>query len=187
VAGCTDDPRFYPYLTARQNLHALGILDGLAAAERQRRTAELLERVGLAASADRKLAGYSLGMRQRLGLASALLREPSVLVLDEPTNGLDPAGTSELWSLLRTITEAGGAVLLSSHDLAVVEAVCHAVTITRDGRALWTGLSQTRPAACRSRPVPGSSTRSASRSPARASGRARSCPASRRYASCSAS
>jgi ABC-2 type transport system ATP-binding protein len=139
VGGFVDDPRFYPYLTAHQNLHVLGILDGLAVAERSRRTAEVLERVGLAASTDRKVAGYSLGMRQRLGLAAALLRKPSVLVLDEPTNGLDPAGTSELWSVLRAITEAGGAVLLSSHDLATVEAVCDAVTIMRDGCALWTG------------------------------------------------
>jgi ABC-2 type transport system ATP-binding protein len=139
LAGFVDDPRFYPYLTGRQNLRLLGVLDGMSGSERARRVEELLGRVGLADSADRKVSGYSLGMRQRLGLASALLREPSVLVLDEPTNGLDPAGTRELWTLLSAITEAGGAVLLSSHDLAAVDEVCDAVTIMRSGRTVWTG------------------------------------------------
>ena len=139
LAGFVDDPRFYPYLTGRQNLRLLSILDGHPGTERARRVDELVDTVGLTESADRRVSGYSLGMRQRLGLASALLREPSVLVLDEPTNGLDPDGTRELWSLLRAITAAGGAVLLSSHDLAAVDEVCDAVTIMREGRALWSG------------------------------------------------
>jgi ABC-2 type transport system ATP-binding protein len=139
LAGFRDDPRFYPYLTGRDNLLLLGILDGLPRGDRERRAEELLERVGLAGVADRRVSGYSLGMRQRLGLAAALLREPDVLVLDEPTNGLDPAGTKELRSLLREITAAGGAVLLSSHDLAAVHEVCEAVTIMHDGRAVWSG------------------------------------------------
>jgi len=139
LAGFKDDPRFYPYLSGRLNLRILGVLDGIPRSDLPRRIDELLTRVGLAEAADRRVAGYSLGMRQRLGLAAALLRSPSVLVLDEPTNGLDPTGTAELWALLREIADSGGAVLLSSHDLAAIHEVCDAVTVMHGGRAVWSG------------------------------------------------
>jgi ABC-2 type transport system ATP-binding protein len=144
LAGLVDDPRFYPYLTAHQNLELLTVLDG-GDADRSGRVGAVLERVGLAETADRKVAAFSLGMRQRLGLAAALLRRPRVLLLDEPANGLDPAATGELWQVVRELAADGGAVLLSSHDLAAIDEVCDAVTVLRHGEVAWSGpLAQLR-------------------------------------------
>jgi ABC-2 type transport system ATP-binding protein len=139
VAGFVGGPRFYPYLTGRQNLDHLVRLDGDTPRRARARIAEVLRDVGLADAADARVRGYSLGMRQRLGVAAALLRAPRLLILDEPANGLDPAGTRDLQALLRELAAGGTAVLLSSHDLAALEDVCDAVTVLRGGRTVFAG------------------------------------------------
>jgi ABC-2 type transport system ATP-binding protein len=136
VAGFVEDARFYPYLSARKNLELLTRLDGLGA---RARVGEVLELVGLAKDARRKVGTFSSGMRQRLGLAAALLRAPRLLLLDEPTAGLDPEGTREMRLLLRRLARDGVTVLFSSHDMAEVEQVCETVTIMRSGQAVWDG------------------------------------------------
>ena len=136
VAGFAGSPRFWPYLTARHTLSLLSDLDG---GRGRGRIAELLALVGLQQRADDRVGTFSTGMRQRLGLAAALLREPRLLLLDEPATGLDPAGARDLRDLLRTLSGQGTAVLLSSHDLAGVSDVCDAVTVLRTGRTVWTG------------------------------------------------
>jgi ABC-2 type transport system ATP-binding protein len=136
-AGWTESPGFYPYLSGRRNLELLAALDGpLPGAPG---VDEVLERVGLSGSAGRKVGGWSFGMRRRLGIAAALLRAPALLVLDEPADGLDPAGARDLRTLLRELADAGTAVLLSSHNMAEVEAVCDRVTILDQGRSVHAG------------------------------------------------
>jgi ABC-2 type transport system ATP-binding protein len=135
LAGLVDDPRFYPYLTARENLALLARLDG----DREPDLDALLDRAGLAEAARQKVGGFSLGMRQRLGLAAALMRRPKVLLLDEPANGLDPAGADELWQVVRELAADGTAVLLSSHDLMAIDEVCDAITVLREGEVAWSG------------------------------------------------
>src|SRR5205823_13550654 len=137
VAGFVDGPGLYPSLTARQNLAALAALRGRAA-----RTAgidEVLDQVGLADVADDRVRGFSLGMRQRLGLAAALLTAPRLLVLDEPTNGLDPAGKNHVHRVLSRLAADGTAVVLSSHRMDDVEALCAEVTILSTGRVIFSG------------------------------------------------
>jgi ABC-2 type transport system ATP-binding protein len=136
IGGFVEEPRFYPYLSARRNLELLCELDGAGAAGRE---AGALERVGLAGAAERKVGGFSSGMRQRLGLAAALVRAPVLLMLDEPTVGLDPAGVREMRALLRQMAGEGTAVLLSTHVMAEVDDVCDAVTIMRSGKVVWDG------------------------------------------------
>ena len=136
VAGFVEEPRFYPYLSGRRTLELLAELDGGRAA---RNVDELLELVGLAGRAEQRVGAYSTGMRQRLGLASALLAEPHLLLLDEPTIGLDPVGTREVGALLRRLAGEGTAVLLSSHDMDEVAEVCDSVTILASGRVVWDG------------------------------------------------
>jgi ABC-2 type transport system ATP-binding protein len=136
VAGFVEEPRFYPYLSARRTLELLAELDGDRAAGD---VSELLELVGLARQADRRVGGYSTGMRQRLGLATALLAKPQLLLLDEPTTGLDPGGAREIRALVRQLAEEGIAVLLSSHDMDEVADVCSSVTILVSGRVVWDG------------------------------------------------
>jgi ABC-2 type transport system ATP-binding protein len=136
VGGFVEAARFYPYLTGRANLALLARLDrsgddGLVD--------DLLDQVGLADAADRRVRGYSLGMRQRLGLAAALLRRPRLLILDEPTNGLDPAGIRGLGQALRAAVGRGLAVLLSSHDMHQVEDLCDHFTVLHRGRVVWQG------------------------------------------------
>ena len=135
LAGLVDDPRFYPYLGARENLRLLARLDGGENAHAD----PALERVGLADVAGRRVGGFSLGMRQRLGLAAALMRRPRVLLLDEPANGLDPAGADELWRMVRALAREGAAVLLSSHDLVTIDDVCDEITVLREGEVAWSG------------------------------------------------
>ncbi len=135
VAGFVEDPSFYPYLSGRANLRVLAELDG-GCPEGVREAA--LERVGLAARADERVAGYSTGMRKRLGLAAALMRTPRLLVLDEPTTGLDPAGVRLVGELARTLAGEGVAVLLSSHQIAEVQDVCDSFTVIRSGVGVWT-------------------------------------------------
>jgi ABC-2 type transport system ATP-binding protein len=136
VAGVVELPRFYPYLSGRRNLELLARLDG----ERSpARVAEVLDVVSLTSRAGQKVRGYSLGMRQRLGLAAALLRRPRLLILDEPGNGLDPAGARDLRTLLRGLTRNGTTVLLSSHDMAEVENLSDEVTVLHAGTVLRRG------------------------------------------------
>ncbi len=139
VAGFVDTPRFYPYLSGRKNLLLMARLDGTARARAPERVAEVLGQVGLARDADVKVAGYSAGMRQRLGLAAALLRSPRLLLLDEPTTSLDPAGARDLSTHLRRLAADGVAILLSSHDMAEVEELCATLTIVRQGRVAFSG------------------------------------------------
>jgi len=137
VAGFVDGPGLYPSLTARQNLAALAALRGGDA-----RTAgidDVLEQVGLTDVADDRTHGFSLGMRQRLGLAAALLTQPRLLVLDEPSNGLDPAGKRHVHNVLTRLAADGTSVVLSSHRMDDVEALCSEVTIVATGRIVFSG------------------------------------------------
>ncbi|MBV9819874.1 MAG: ABC transporter ATP-binding protein [Solirubrobacterales bacterium] len=138
VAGFVEDPRFYPYLTARANLEVLALFDGGAAAPP---IDAVLHRVGLGGRADDRVSGYSTGMRQRLGIAAALLRAPSLLLLDEPTSGLDPAGARDVAELVRSLSAAGVAVLLSSHQIGEVGSICDAFTVLSRGRVVWDGTA----------------------------------------------
>jgi ABC-2 type transport system ATP-binding protein len=136
VGGFVETPRFYPYLSGRKNLAVLAGLDGGDAADL---IDAALERVGLAGARRQKVRGYSLGMRQRLGLAAAMLRRPRLLILDEPTNGMDPAGIRDLRAALRRLAHDGVTVVLSSHDMAQVEEICDWVTVLHEGRVVFAG------------------------------------------------
>lgn len=136
VAGFIESPKFYPGLTGRKNLQLLAGLDG---ATSRSRIDEVLETVDLRARAGDKAGGYSFGMRQRLGVAAALLRDPRLLVLDEPANGLDPAGIRDMRALVKRLAASGLTVLLSSHDMGEVEEICDDVTIMRTGAVVYHG------------------------------------------------
>ncbi len=139
VAGFVDGPGLYPALTARQNLAALARLRGDGSAG----IGDALEQVGLTDVADDRVRGFSLGMRQRLGLAAALLTRPRLLVLDEPANGLDPAGTRHVHRVLTGLAAQGTAVVLSSHRMDDLAALCSEVTLLATGRVVFSGpLSQ---------------------------------------------
>jgi ABC-type multidrug transport system ATPase subunit len=135
VGSLIEGPAFYPHLSGRANLALFDAAGpGGSWRDRGRRIAAALERVGLADVAGRKLRAYSTGMRQRLGLAAALLRAPRLLVLDEPTNGLDPQGMREVRDLLVELVAGGTTVFLSSHLLAEVEMICSRAAIVHRGR-----------------------------------------------------
>jgi ABC-2 type transport system ATP-binding protein len=136
VAGFVEAPRFYPYLTARKNLELLAALDGDGAAGR---IEEVLASVELTPRAKHKVGGYSHGMRQRLGIAAALLRRPSLLILDEPATGLDPAGMRDMRDLIRRLAGEGITILLSSHQLPEVQELCDRVAIVESGRVVYEG------------------------------------------------
>jgi ABC-type nitrate/sulfonate/bicarbonate transport system ATPase subunit len=136
AAGFVESPRFYPYLSARRNLEFLAAYDD----QRDRQAVDdALAEAGLAGRAGDRVGGFSLGMRQRLGVAAALLRRPRLLLLDEPANGLDPAGARDMRALVRDLAADGRTVLLSSHDMGEVEQLCQDVTILRSGRAVFAG------------------------------------------------
>jgi len=138
VAGFVDGPGLYPSLTARQNLSALASLRGHDTG----RTAgvdDALEQVGLTDVADDRIRGFSLGMRQRLGLAAALLTTPRLLVLDEPANGLDPAGKHHVHRVITGLAADGTAVVLSSHRMDDLAALCSEVTLLATGRVVFSG------------------------------------------------
>ncbi|MER7585750.1 ATP-binding cassette domain-containing protein [Kitasatospora sp. NPDC097691] len=137
VAGFVDGPGLYPSLTARRNLAALAALRGRGTAAG--RIDAVLAEVGLTDVADDRVRGFSLGMRQRLGLAAALLTEPRLLVLDEPSNGLDPAGKHHVHRVLRRLAGEGVTVVLSSHRMDDLEALCDEVTILATGRVRYSG------------------------------------------------
>ncbi|MET8785644.1 MULTISPECIES: ABC transporter ATP-binding protein [unclassified Streptomyces] len=137
VAGFVDGPGLYPSLTARQNLAALAALRGRD--EGASVIGDTLDQVGLTDVADDRVRGFSLGMRQRLGLAAALLTKPRLLVLDEPSNGLDPAGKKHVHGVLSRLAADGTSVVLSSHRMDDLEALCSEVTIIATGRVVFTG------------------------------------------------
>jgi ABC-2 type transport system ATP-binding protein len=137
VGALVEGLAFYPFLSARRNLRLFG---GLSGGVSEARLQEVLELVGLGRRGDQRVKGYSQGMRQRLGIALALLEEPRMLILDEPTNGLDPQGTREIRALIRRIRDEGRTtVLLSSHLLAEMELICDRVAVIARGRVLREG------------------------------------------------
>jgi ABC-2 type transport system ATP-binding protein len=136
VAGFVEAPRFYPYMSGRRNLEMAAALDGDGA---EGRIDEALETVDLADRAGDKVGGYSHGMRQRLGIAGALLRDPRLLLLDEPTTGLDPGGMRDMRALIKRLAGQGITVLLSSHLMTEVEELCDRVAIVGNGRVLYEG------------------------------------------------
>ncbi len=135
VAGFVEAPSFYPYLSGRANLELCAALDGGSDSQID----DVLETVELRDRAKDRVKGYSHGMRQRLGIASALLRNPRLLLLDEPTTGLDPAGMRDMRELIRDLGRRGITVLLSSHQMIEVEELCNRVAIIRGGRVAYEG------------------------------------------------
>jgi len=136
VAGFVEGPRFYPYLSGRRNLELLAAYDE---PDSRSRIGEVLELVDLADRAKDRVGGYSHGMKQRLGIASALLRQPRLLLLDEPTTGLDPAGMRDMRDFVRRLAGEGITVLLSSHLLGEVEELCNRVAIVSKGAIVYEG------------------------------------------------
>lgn len=140
VGALVEGPAFQPYLTGRRNLDRLDAVDATADPRTSKaRIGAALERVGLSAAAAKPYRNYSLGMKQRLGLAAALLRPRDLLILDEPTNGLDPQGTREVRHLIRELAEDGASVLVSSHLLAEIDQVCTHVGVMSRGKLLVQG------------------------------------------------
>jgi ABC-2 type transport system ATP-binding protein len=137
VGGIVEEPRFYPFMSGRRNLQAwAALLDDDA----RRRIPDVLARVQLQARGDEKVARYSLGMRQRLGVARALLSDPELLILDEPSNGLDPAAMAEFREMIRALVEREGrTVFISSHLLDEVQRICDHVAIVNHGRVIVQG------------------------------------------------
>jgi len=133
VGFLPESPYFPKYLTAFETLRFFGKLYSLRPAELSRRVAELLELVGLTSAGDRRLGGFSKGMLQRIGLAQALINNPRLVVLDEPTAGVDPAGSAEIRDLILDLKRRGITVLLSSHLLEQVQEVCDRIGILADG------------------------------------------------------
>jgi len=149
VGALVEGPAFYPWLSGRDNLARLDAMGPARhASTRERRIADALARVGLTLAATKKYKAYSLGMRQRLGLASCLLRPRKLLILDEPTNGMDPQGTREIRHLIRQLGSEGITVFLSSHLLSEIEQVCSHVGVMHQGKLLMQGtLDQLRASA----------------------------------------
>jgi ABC-2 type transport system ATP-binding protein len=135
IGALVERPAFYPYLSGGENLLVLARYAGVGGA----RVAEVLGEVGLSGRAGDKVKGYSTGMRQRLGLAAALLKRPRLLLLDEPTTGLDPQGTAEIRGVIRSLGDSGTTILFSSHVLGEVEQVCDRAGIIRAGRLVTEG------------------------------------------------
>ncbi len=136
MGGFVDDPMFYGNMTARRNLRLIGDMKGRVTEER---ITEVLEIVGLSDRGDSKVGGYSHGMRQRLGIALALIHNPEVIVLDEPTSGLDPAGMRDVRELIRDLATTGTTIFLSSHLLHEVELVANRAAVVSRGRLLRQG------------------------------------------------
>ncbi|SRR5579871_3565339 len=137
VGAIVDEPRFHGHLSARDNLRVLAAARGSDA-----RIGPALDRVGLAGRADDKVASYSMGMRQRLGVAACLLGDPELLILDEPMNGLDPAGMHQMRTMIQELVAEGRTVMLSSHLLDEVERTCDAIAIVDRGRVIRQGPLQ---------------------------------------------
>jgi ABC-2 type transport system ATP-binding protein len=139
VAGFLDGPSLYPALSARANLVALERLRGERGAASKARVRDVLEQVGLTEVADDRVRGFSLGMRQRLALAAAILGRPALLVLDEPANGLDPAGKRQVHGVVADLAAAGTTVVLSSHRMDDLTELCDEVTLLAAGRVVFSG------------------------------------------------
>ena len=139
VGFLPENPYFYKYLTGEETLHFYAKLCGLSRAKMRERTKELLKLVGLEKAADRRLGGYSKGMLQRIGLAQAMIQEPRLLVLDEPTAGVDPAGSREIRDLILDFKKRGITVLLCSHLLEQVQEICDRVGILNHGALIREG------------------------------------------------
>jgi len=135
VGAMIESPAFYPYLSGRDNLRVLALAGGVAAA----RVEAALDVVELTERAGDKFRVYSQGMRQRLGIAAALLADPQLIMLDEPTNGLDPAGQLEIRELIRTLARSGRTIFISSHLLHEAEQMCDEVAILKQGRVVTSG------------------------------------------------
>src|SRR5712675_1835382 len=136
VGAIVEEPRFHPHLTGRENLKIVAAARDRAA---DARIPEAIARVGLSQRADERVKNYSLGMRQRLGIARCLLADPALLILDEPMNGLDPAGILETRHLIRAFVDEGRTVFLSSHLLDEVEKTCDQIAIVDQGRVILQG------------------------------------------------
>ena len=136
VGAIIERPNFYPYMTAKENLELVCKIKGINYSKVQ----EKLAVVGLEERQDSKFRTFSLGMKQRLAIASALLNDPEILILDEPTNGLDPQGIHQIRDIIKVIASQGTTILLASHLLDEVEKVCTHVLVLRKGEILYTGL-----------------------------------------------
>ena len=135
VGYLPDNMGFYPDMTGRENLRMTGKMNGLRGEALETRINELLERMGMTEAADRRASTYSKGMKQRLGIADILLKDPDVLILDEPTNGVDPEGIRELTALIRELADRDGrTILISSHQLHQIQQICDRVGIFVKGR-----------------------------------------------------
>ena len=135
VGAIIERPNFYPYMTAKENLELVCKIKGIGF----EKVREKLEVVGLMERQDSKFRAFSLGMKQRLAIASALLNDPEILILDEPTNGLDPQGIHQIRDIIRQIASTGTTILLASHLLDEVEKVCSHVLVLRKGEILYSG------------------------------------------------
>lgn len=135
VGAIVESPKFHPTVTLRRNLEILAMSLGVS----RRRVTEVLLEVGLAARADTRFRQCSLGMKQRLAIAATLLKEPDLLIFDEPTNGLDPAGIHEIRTTMRDLADAGRTVLVSSHDLSEIELIADSVSVIGRGRVIAEG------------------------------------------------
>ena len=135
VGAMIEGPAFYPALSGKENLNVLATLGGFPL----ERVDQLLEKVGLGDRGNSKYKTYSLGMKQRLGIAAALLPQPKLLILDEPTNGLDPAGIHEIRELLRSLAHEGITVFVSSHLLSEIEMISEYLVMLRDGKVIFFG------------------------------------------------
>lgn len=140
VGALVEGPAFYPYMSGRNNLIRMDSADRNSNSKtREQRVDAALERVGLSNAANKKVHAYSLGMKQRLGLANALLKPRQLLILDEPTNGLDPQGTREVRNLIRSLASEGITIFLSSHLLTEIEQLCSHVAVMRAGEIVAQG------------------------------------------------
>ena len=140
VGALVEGPAFYPFMSGRNNLIRIDSADRFSdSATRLKRVDAALERVGLTNAANKKVHAYSLGMKQRLGLANALLKPRKLLILDEPTNGLDPQGTREVRNLIRSLTSEGITIFLSSHLLSEIEMLCSHIAVMSAGKIVAQG------------------------------------------------
>ncbi|MSZ66764.1 MAG: ATP-binding cassette domain-containing protein, partial [Actinobacteria bacterium] len=135
VGAMIEGPAFYPALSGRENLKVLAELGGFPLS----RVDELLKKVDLADRGGSKFKTYSLGMKQRLGIAAALLPNPQLLILDEPTNGLDPSGIQEVRGIIRDLADSGTTVFVSSHILSELEMICEYLVMLREGKVIFSG------------------------------------------------
>lgn len=140
VGYLPDNVGFYNDMTGRENLYFTGRLNGLSEDVIRERTEQLLERVGMTDAADKKAGTYSRGMKQRLGIADVLIKDPEVIIMDEPTLGIDPQGMRDLLKLIRQLSEEDGrTILISSHQLYQIQQICDRVGIFVDGRLIACG------------------------------------------------